>query len=140
MLDPTGPRAERRDGMTRRRFLHASGLALGGLWLPPLAGAGKEAQIKPARFLFAWGKKGKGHGEFDSPIGIAINGADEILVTEFRNNRVQKFTAAGKYLQGTGGKGNGPGQFVTPHGLAVDSRGDLYVVDAQNQRVQKFAL
>jgi hypothetical protein len=56
------------------------------------------------------------------------------------NDRVQLFTAMGKYLFGIGGPGKEPGQFARPHGMALDSKGDLYVCDAGNQRIQKFAI
>jgi hypothetical protein len=55
------------------------------------------------------------------------------------NNRLQLFTAEGKYLTGFGAKGVGEGEFQLPHGLAIDSQGFLYVVDTRNHRIQKFA-
>ena len=47
--------------------------------------------------LLTWGTNGHGDGEFDIPIGIAVNQKDEILVTDFRQtnadarSRVQRF-------------------------------------------------
>jgi hypothetical protein len=48
------------------------------------------AKASAPRFLGEWGKKGSEPGEFHFPIGIALNAADEIFVTDFYNARVQK--------------------------------------------------
>ncbi len=72
------------------------------------------------RFVLAWGKKGEGPGEFRSPIGIAISRKDEIFVTEFNGNRVQKFDTKDKFL----------GQFPvvkSPGGIAVNRQGRVFV-------------
>jgi sugar lactone lactonase YvrE len=72
------------------------------------------------RFLKEWGKKGSAAGEFHFPIGIAINQADEVLITDHYNNRVQKFDGDGKLL----------GQFTVlpnPGGIALDKAGNIYI-------------
>lgn len=74
---------------------------------------------------------------FPGPIAICFDKQDRVWISA-TNNRVQLFTAAGKYLGGFGEQGSGPGQFLIPHGIAIDSRGHLYIVDAGNHRVQKF--
>ena len=51
-----------------------------------------------ATFISSWGRQGEAPGEFDIPIGIAINGRDEVFVTDHYNNRVQRFDAEGKLL------------------------------------------
>ena len=59
-----------------------------------LAEPGRVAQPAAPRFLRQWGSNGSEPGEFHFPIGIAINAADEVFVTDFYNERVQKFTSA----------------------------------------------
>lgn len=66
-----------------------------------LLAAGLRGQAPPpeaATFVTAWGKEGAAPGEFNIPIGIAINAADEIFITDHYNNRVQKFDAGGRLL------------------------------------------
>src|SRR5689334_1712619 len=82
--------------LSRRELLQWGGLSLAGITLHGRAEA--QTSLPPPRFLLEWGRKGKAEGEFDAPIGMAINRADEIFVTEFRNNRVQKFTREGKFV------------------------------------------
>lgn len=109
------------------------------------ASVGRVQKFSPeGKFLLAWGGNHTGPGGFGGrpknlpgPIGIAIDTKGRVWVSA-TNNKVQQFTAEGKYLRGFGGTGEGPGQFHTPHGLALDSRGRLYVVDTKNHRVQKF--
>jgi hypothetical protein len=114
-------------------------LLLGALAPVGLAwGAAPPARPVLVRFVRTWGKKGAGQGEFHVPIGIAIDRQDRVWVAA-KSNRVQLFTAEGRYLGGLGRKGHGAGEFHTPHGLAVDGQGCLYVADTQNHRVQKFA-
>src|SRR3954465_1688455 len=72
------------------------------------------------RFQLEWGKKGTAEGEFHFPIGIAINRKDEVFVSDFYNNRVQKFSAGGKFLAAFPVADN-------PAGLAVDADDNLYI-------------
>ncbi|MCB1275479.1 hypothetical protein [Prosthecobacter sp.] len=51
-----------------------------------------------AKLITTWGKEGEAPGEFNIPIGVALNAAGEVFVTDHYNNRVQKFDADGKPL------------------------------------------
>ncbi|WP_218033041.1 family 16 glycoside hydrolase [Brevifollis gellanilyticus] len=65
----------------------------------PLAKASTtQAAPKAATFETMWGKEGEAPGDFNIPIGIAINAADEIFISDHYNSRVQKFDADGKLL------------------------------------------
>lgn len=93
---------------------------------------------EPNQFLFDWGNKGTGPGQFNAPIGVAVDGIGNIYVIDSKNHRIQKFDSGGQFLTGWGNKGKGDGQFNTPQGLAVDATGSVYVADSKNNRVQKF--
>jgi len=75
-------------------------------------------------------------GEFSSPAGIAVDGSGNVLVSDYGNHRVQKFTGQGAPLAQWGTYGSAPGQFAYPRGVAVANSGDIYVADTNNQRVQ----
>lgn len=76
---------------------------------------------------------------FNRPSDVAVLPDGSFYVSDgYRNNRVMKFAADGKFLFQWGAKGNGPGQFDLPHGITLDSAGRVYVVDRQNARVQVF--
>lgn len=124
--------------------------AAGAIWTTEGA-EGRIQKFSPmGKPLAAWGTNGTEAGGFGGregaarnalpgPIGIAIDAQGRVWVSA-SNDRVQVFSAGGKYLGGLLERGSGPGQLSLPHGLAFDSKGFLYVVDSSNQRVQKFRL
>jgi DNA-binding beta-propeller fold protein YncE len=85
------------------------------------------------------GGKGPDEGQFDSPVGIAVDGSGNVFVADTGNGRIQKFSATGAFLTSIGSKGIGHGQFSEPNGIAVDRTGNIYVAEAGNQRVQKLS-
>src|ERR1039458_5373592 len=110
------------------------------LWMPVMTmfGHGLPASGEDYKWVAQWGGKGMENGQFDSPVGVAVDGLGNVFVSDSGNNRVQKFSSNGKFLLKWGSKGEGDGQFLRPAGLAVDKAGVVYVVDAGNFRVQKF--
>jgi tripartite motif-containing protein 71 len=115
--------------MTRRELLRRSFAAIAiGVGSGPSSLADHKSW---PRLILEWGKRGKDEGEFDIPIGIAINRKDEIFVTEFRNNRVQKFTTGGKLLSVMPVL-DGPG------GIAVDNKGRLYIAHLMLHKITAY--
>ncbi|HEY2047246.1 MAG TPA: 6-bladed beta-propeller [Candidatus Udaeobacter sp.] len=84
------------------------------------------------------GGRGTGKGEFDSPVGIAVDRRGNFLVADTNNARIEKFSSKGTFLDSIGTKGSGQGQFGAPNGIAVDHSDNIYVADAGNHRVQKL--
>ena len=72
------------------------------------------------------------------PWGVAVNQRGEIVVTEFRGDRVSVFTPSGKKLLHFGTRGSGPGQVRYPREVAVDGEGRTLLVDSGNNRIQRF--
>src|SRR6266480_1235822 len=86
------------------------------------------------------GGKGAGKGEFDSPIGMCIDGSGNILVADTGNGRIEKFSPTGSFLSVIASKGSGHGQLAEPNGIALDRSGNIYVAEVgSNHRVQKLA-
>ena len=85
-----------------------------------------------------WGEDLSDGVSFASPNGIAIDSSDNVYVTEFRGNRVQKFTSDGVLVAEWGSAGGEDGQFRNPTGIAIDGEGNVYVSESGNHRVQKF--
>ena len=92
---------------------------------------------------------GSGNGQFSSPFGIAADAGGNIWVTDYINNRVEKFNSSGTFLlgigsgyQGVGGSigssGSGNGQLYYPQDVAIDSSGNAWVTDTGNNRFEEF--
>jgi DNA-binding beta-propeller fold protein YncE len=77
------------------------------------------------KFILAWGRKGSGPGEFDSPHGLAIDSQGRIYVADRSNNRIQVFDQDGKFVAEWK-------QFGRPSGVFIDKRDMIYVADSQS--------
>jgi sugar lactone lactonase YvrE len=82
---------------------------------------------------------------FISPIGLALDGAGNVYVTDVSNNNIRKVTPGGVVttVAGNGAKGyaNGPAvsaMFNRPLGIGVDSKGNVYVADSTNNVIRKI--
>jgi DNA-binding beta-propeller fold protein YncE len=86
------------------------------------------------------GGHGNGRCQFDSPRGIATDGAGNIFVADTGNGRIQQFSPTGTFLTVIGAKGSGHGQLADPNGIAIDRSGNIYVAEIDSKhRVQKLA-
>jgi len=115
------------------------------------------------KFLTKWGTRGSGPGQFETPIGIALDSAGKFAyVTDKGNHRIQKFDVSRSPVQfvgqwgsqcnltvtpptgrcvdpdGAGPRQVGDGQFFEPQAVTVDKTGNVYVADTGNHRIQKF--
>jgi RHS repeat-associated protein len=87
------------------------------------------------------GVSGSGNGQFNGPMGIAINqSTGHIYVCDYSNSRVEEFSSTGTFLAAIGSFGTGNGQFENPTDIAIESStGDLWVADNGNYRIEKFS-
>lgn len=85
-----------------------------------------------------WGSAGTGNGQFDMPMGLAVDRTGKVYVADSDNDRIQVFDNSGAYITEWGSSGSGNGQFSTPVAIAVDGAGTVFVVDQGNARIQVF--
>jgi DNA-binding beta-propeller fold protein YncE len=84
---------------------------------------------KDGKFIKAWGKRGSGPGEFDTPHAIAIDSRGRIFVADRSNSRVQIFDQDGKFLDQWK-------QFGRPSGIYIDRNDNMVVADSQSNSKQ----
>lgn len=97
-----------------------------------------SAGDRPILVLGERGVAGNDAGHFNRPTAVAVLDDGSFFVSDgYRNTRVMKFAADGRFLFEWGTKGSRPGQFDLPHDVFVhDDR--VYVADRSNERVQVF--
>ncbi|MCU0236944.1 MAG: hypothetical protein MUC72_07655 [Acidobacteria bacterium] len=117
--------ASRRPGKKERSLLPwivAGGVVLAAVLILVLAKKKNGDSITIDEF----GEHGSGDGQFNDPSGIALDADGNVYVSDYSNERIQKFTANGAFIK----KWSLP-QGMHPMGLTV--HGDrLYVCDVKN--------
>ena len=74
---------------------------------------------------------GSGNYEFNSPMGIALDGSGNIYVADSMNSRIQVFNPRGQYLY-TFIISGGAGYTSYPQDIAFDSNDNMYIIDNGN--------
>ena len=87
---------------------------------------------KNGKFLIAWGKKGKGEGEFNIPHAVRIDSKGLLYVGDRENDRVQVFDQHGKFIRQFGG--------FAPFGLFITKDDELLVADGRANKVHRVTL
>jgi hypothetical protein len=89
------------------------------------------------------------NAQFNTPTGVAVDGAGNVYVADQNNNLIRQVSPLGTnwivttIAGGARGSQNGTGasaQFSGPAGIAVDSSGNLYVADQFNSVIRTITL
>lgn len=85
-----------------------------------------HAQLETCVSTCREGLPGRGNGQFEKPVGVAVDSAGAVYVADSEARRVEKFDSSGNFLAmfDTGG---------SPQALAVDSSNDLYIGDNRGE-------
>jgi DNA-binding beta-propeller fold protein YncE len=86
---------------------------------------------RSGKFLFAWGKKGSGPGEFDLPHQVRLDSRENVYVADRENKRIQVFTAEGMFIRQLG-------EGIAPYGLFITREDQIFVADGVKHEVIKL--
>jgi len=113
-------------------------LTIGVLLLAACSKEKAETTSPQVEYLLEWGSTGKRDGEFDQPIGIAIDEEGFVYVSDSGNNRIQKFSEFGELYSKWDSGGSQETALQTPMHLASDGE-NIYIAEYDTDRVQKFS-
>ncbi|XP_035675222.1 tripartite motif-containing protein 3-like [Branchiostoma floridae] len=85
------------------------------------------------------GGEDQGQQDFGSSLRVAVNSRNQIIVSDWQNNKMMMFDPSGRHLFTCGSYGSGPGQLNYPHCVITDSEDDIIVSDCNNRRVSLFS-
>ena len=100
-----------------------------------IRGSPFEVQVKPRQFrpVLSFGQQ-----ILLNPWGVTVNERDEIVVSDFGNNKIHLFKSDGTHIKSFGGYGTHQGEFIRPAGIAFNGN-DIIVAELENHRVQKIS-
>ncbi len=99
-----------------------------------------DISLEKPKLMHMWGKEGQGKSEFYYPYDLALASDGSLIVCEYGNQRLQRFSRQGEWMADWGGPGFEPGQLYQPWGVVVDSRDRVHILDSNNHRVQRIGL
>ena len=77
----------------------------------------------------SFGSQGSGNGQFNSPEGVSVDDGDNILVSDYGNNRIQKVTSCGKFIAAV--------RINHPVGIAIHPQSkNIYVTSYSDHCIQ----
>lgn len=93
---------------------------------------------KSGDFITQFGSEGQ--FSFSAPMGIFLDSAGDLWITDSERNQVQEWLTGSFLFKGAriGSLGTGNGQFNHPADVAPDGKGNLWVLDKGNNRLEKF--
>lgn len=129
-------------GSESGQFLRPQSLVVDGdtLWIADACNhriARYDLRFETPKLADLWGVEGAGPGQLHYPYDLAIDRDGTVVVCEYGNQRLQRFSPTGKLLSAWGSPGHAPGQLYQPWGVVIDSLGRVHVLDSNNHRVQR---
>jgi DNA-binding beta-propeller fold protein YncE len=105
---------------------------------------------RAGKVLRRWGGPGSRPGQFrfvasdptvptDVHASVAVSPRGDVYVSDGGNDRVQVFTADGRFIRQFGSFGTEKGEFIELWDLVVDRAGDVYVSDDSKGVLMKFS-
>ncbi len=88
--------------------------------------------------ILSFGEYGNREGEFDYPVGIVIDKNSNLYITDWENDRIQKFNSEGRLLKIIPNK-DSELKIDGPAGIVLDQNENIIVVEQFNNRVHKIS-
>lgn len=109
----------------------------------PLTGSPWSVPVTPHlyKFLYSFGSRGKGRGEFNGPSSIAVSErTGNIAIADKNNKRVQLFDSKWKFLRTVGDKWTSTKKINQPGSVAFTASGDVIVIHGEVTQTYKMCV
>ena len=97
-----------------------------------------EAKLEVCTTACRAGIVGSGSGQFNTPEGLAVNGAGDVFVADRGNKRIEELTTEGVFVRSITNSAEPEG----PSDVVLDSSGDLwttYNIQSNSERIDEFS-
>ena len=84
------------------------------------------------KFIGGFGGNGNATGQLSNPCGICTDGKGRVLVADYSNMRIQKFTSQGVFIKSIGCS-------TTPYDVAVDPEGNIHAALYSNNHIAIYS-
>jgi streptogramin lyase len=84
------------------------------------------------------GTAGSAQGQLSSPRGIAATAGGNLWVADTANNRIEKFTPSGGFLNKVASEGTEAGKLKEPSAITLAPDGSVWVADTGNNRIEAW--
>ncbi|MGI0087044.1 MAG: PEFG-CTERM sorting domain-containing protein [Nitrosotalea sp.] len=84
-------------------------------------------------FIYSFGGYGNSKGMFHTPVGLAADSQENILVADSGRNTIQEFNTDFTFMSEFKSLLTDNGNFTATSGIAVDSKGNIYVSSPDNK-------
>ena len=101
--------------------------------------AAKDGDDAAAAALTPAGSAGKGEGQLERPMSVAIAPDGSVYTVDRLNNRVVKYDKEGKFALQFGSTGSGDTLLNDPRGIDIAPDGTVWVADMGNDSVKAFS-
>ncbi|XP_078574679.1 uncharacterized protein LOC144860959 [Branchiostoma floridae x Branchiostoma japonicum] len=119
---------------------HTQGVAVDGLGRIIVTIGHQVFKLSPSGdVMMRIGGKDQGQQHLGSYLHVAVNSRNQIIVSDWDNNKMMMFDPSGRHLFTCGSRGSGPGHLCSPRCVITDSEDDIIVSDYNNHRVSLYS-
>lgn len=91
---------------------------------------GNTETVSPPEPKLRFGSLGSGNGQFDEPAAVAVGTEGDIYVADQENDRIEKFTSSGGFVESFTPMNGSAKRLDNPNGIAISPKsGDIYIAD-----------
>lgn len=128
-------------GSGNGQLLHPNGIFVGEKYVFVADTGNARIDIfdkNSGEFVYSWGSYGDGEGMFHTPVGLAADSQENLLVADSGRNTIQEFNTHFTFMGEFKPLPTDYGNFTATSGIALDSKGDIYVSSPDN-RILEFS-